>query len=516
MTKPLSPGAQPGSPAVSQPADPLVSWVAPRVVRNTLLNLSGHLVPLAAGLFAIPVLVAELGTSRFGVLTLAWIAVGYFSLFDLGLGRALTKLVAERVGSAHENEVDGLARTALFFMLAFGAVGTGIGLIVAPWLTRDALRIPVELQAESEQAFRLLSLSLPIVITTAGLRGLLEGLHRFGVVNMIRIPSGVFSFVGPLLVLPFTTDLSAIVAVLVGGRILAWAAHLVCCAVARRNLFQSIAIDLGHLRLLLKFGGWMTVTNIVGPLMVYMDRLLIGALISAAAVAYYATPYEIITKLWLVPGALLGVLFPAFAAALRHDPKWVRDTFRRSVEVLLLLLLPATIGIVLFADEGLTLWLGADFAAQSSTVARWLAVGVFVNSLALVPFTLVQGAGRPDLTAKLHLLELPPYLAGLWWFTTRYGIEGAAVMWTLRIGMDSILLHALALRILPGGAPVLRRTAALVACAVAVVASASLPTTVPLKVSYAAAVLVALALLGWRLWACAPRPRASVTKGSPA
>ena len=33
----------------------------------------------------------------FGVLSLVWMFIGYFSLFDLGLGRATTKLVAEKI-----------------------------------------------------------------------------------------------------------------------------------------------------------------------------------------------------------------------------------------------------------------------------------------------------------------------------------------------------------------------------------------------------------------------------------
>ena len=51
---------------------------------------------MAVGVAAVPPLVRLLGVDRFGVLALAWIIVGYFSLFDLGMGRALTKLVADK------------------------------------------------------------------------------------------------------------------------------------------------------------------------------------------------------------------------------------------------------------------------------------------------------------------------------------------------------------------------------------------------------------------------------------
>jgi O-antigen/teichoic acid export membrane protein len=74
-------------------------------------------------------------------------------------------------------------------------------------------------------------------------------------------------------------------------------------------------------------------------------------------------------------------------------------------------------------------------------VLRWLAVGVFINCFARLPFAALQAAGRPDLTAKLHLGELPVYLLALWSLTTAYGIVGTAAAWTLRIVADTLLLY---------------------------------------------------------------------------
>ena len=492
----MTPSARPEALTIER--DEGASIAASRLARNTLLNFGGQIIPVAAGVVAIPLLTRGLGTSRFGVLTLAWMSVGYFSLFDLGLGRALTKLVAERISAEEQAEIPTLAWTALALMFVFGMIGSVVGIAVTPWLTHRVLRIPVELQGESTHAFWLLALSLPIVITGTGLRGLLEAMHRFDWVNAIRVPSGVFTFVGPLLVLPFSNSLVPIVAVLVAARVAAWIAHLVFCARAIPGLFRPIGIDAAMVLLLLRFGGWMTVTNIVGPVMVYMDRLLIGATVSAAAVAYYAAPYEVITKMWLVPGALLGVLFPAFSAGLRTDPDWVRRTFTRSVELLLLILFPMALVGVVFAEEGLRLWLGPEFAAHGATVAKWLAVGVLVNSLALVPFTLIQGGGRPDLTAKVHLAELAPYLVGLWWFTTRYGIVGAAIIWTIRAIADAVILFALVRGFLPRGSHAVRRCLVPAGCAMIALGLGVVPWNVASKAAYVALMLAGTGVLGWR------------------
>ena len=93
------------------------------LARNTVWNLVGQGVPLIAAVFAIPLLIKGLGIERFGVLTLAWMVIGYFSLFDFGIGRALTKVVAEKLGSGHTEDIPAIAWTALFLMLVLGVVG---------------------------------------------------------------------------------------------------------------------------------------------------------------------------------------------------------------------------------------------------------------------------------------------------------------------------------------------------------------------------------------------------------
>jgi len=286
------------------------------------------------------------------------------------------------------------------------------------------------------------------VITTAGLRGLLEAHQRFGLINALRIPMGVFTFAGPLLVLPFSKSLVPVVGVLVAGRIAAWAAHLLVCLRVLPELRGTIAWERSAVGPLLRFGGWMTVTNIVSPLMVTLDRFLIGALASMAAVAYYATPYEVVTKFLLLPGAFMAVMFPAFSAGFAQDGQRTALLFGRSVKSLFLVLFPIMLCTVALAQDGLKLWLGAEFAQHSYRVLQLLAVGVFINSLALVPFTLLQGAGRPDLTATLHLIELPLYLGLLWWLISTRGIEGAAIAWTARVAVDALFLFGLTKRYL--------------------------------------------------------------------
>src|SRR5216110_3506099 len=94
------------------------------LARNTIWNLLGSGAPMVVAVFCIPILIRGLGKDRFGVLTLAWALIGYTSLFDLGLGRALTQLVAQKLGAGEEKEIPSLAWTSLVLMTLLGLAGS--------------------------------------------------------------------------------------------------------------------------------------------------------------------------------------------------------------------------------------------------------------------------------------------------------------------------------------------------------------------------------------------------------
>lgn len=419
------------------------------LARNTFLNLLGQGAPMLAAFFAIPFLVKGLGTERFGVLTLVWLVLGYFGLFDLGLGRALTQMVALKLGTDQSGDIPPLVWTTLPLMMVLGVVGGVIVGFLAPWLVQSALKVPVTLQPETLHAFYLLALSLPLVVSAPSLRGLLEAHQRFDLANAVSGSMGVYAFLAPLAALSVSRSLTLVVAVLLLGRLVVWVTYLILGFYVIPSLRHGRKMQLALVKPLARFGGWMTVSNIISPLMVYLDRFLIGAFISMAAVAYYATPFEVVTKLWLIPGAVAGVLFPALSTSFSGDKSRAANIYPRGVKFILLGLFPCILALVTLAPEGLEFWLGKEFSRNSALVLQLLAIGVFINSLAHVPSALLQAADRPDLCAKLHLMELPCYLLVCWWLIKSFGIRGAAVAWVLRVTVDAGLVFYLTQRLLP-------------------------------------------------------------------
>jgi O-antigen/teichoic acid export membrane protein len=114
---------------------------------------------------------------------------------------------------------------------------------------------------------------------------------------------------------------------------------------------------------------------------------------------------------------------------------------------ILAILIPLTVVLIAIARPGLSFWLGSDFSMHSYRIAQLLLLGTLAFAVGALPFVLLQGLGRPDIPAKLNLLELPFYAAGLYWFIQTYGVTGAAAAWMLRAVADSALLIFFAHRV---------------------------------------------------------------------
>ena len=472
------------------------------LARNVALNLVGWGAPAVAAVVALPFLVRGLGEARFGILALAWTALGYFSLFDLGIARALTHAVSARLGgdAGRRGEIASVIWTSLVLLAPVGMVGAVLLIALAPWLAETLLAVPAELHDETRTAFVVLGVAIPFTVLTAALRGSLEAAQRFGAVNALRVPYGLLTFLGPLAALPFSESVVPAVAVMSVGRAALCLAYLVVCL----RVFPELRHvgrrpDRDQLRSLLAFGSWMTVSNVVSPLMNTLDRFVVGAALTVGMVTYYATPHELVTKMWLFTAALFPVFFPAFATS-AGDPARAAALFDRAMRATFSGLFLPTFLFVALAPEILRVWLGPEFALRSTQVMQILAIAVFVNCLAQCALTLIHGFGRPDLSGKFHLIELPIYAVLLWLLLPRFGIVGVAWTWALRASLDTVLLFLASPRVLPQSRATIRRTAIWAVTAVAVLAGLT-QVELPAGRMLAAALMVPawLAIVWWRI-----------------
>jgi O-antigen/teichoic acid export membrane protein len=488
------------------------------LARNTVWNLFGQTAALVVAVFSLPILVQRLGTDRFGVLLLVWMLVGYAGLFDLGVGRALTKMTADKIGSGRIGEIPPIFWMGMFLMTV---LGLGVGLLAAlltPWLV-SILNVPPSLVGETQATFYLVALALPIVTSTAGLAGLLEAWQRFDLIAFVNIPLGIVQYAGPLLVLPFTDSLVAVMGVILFARVLAWLARLWMCLRVQPALRRTRVWQPALCMPLLRFGGWITLSAVVSPLMVTFDRFVVGALTSVEDVTYYATPNEVLSRFLNIPAALAGVLFPAFAVTYTQAPERAAAIFGRTARFVFVSMFPLLLLSAMLAPEWLRLWLGPEFAANSTTIVQLMTIGILFNSIGRLGFTFVIGAGQARWTGLLHLAELPVFFALLYILTLQFGIVGAAAATTLRYVVDTGAMLWMVRVLLPAAAPELRKQWLLLSGALLLLLATLLPLALPVRLAATVAIGLGFAWLTWTWVLSAPDrslARSLVTRGKTA
>jgi O-antigen/teichoic acid export membrane protein len=417
------------------------------LARNTVYNLLGQAVPAVVALVSIPIAVRGLGVDRFGVLSFALVLIGYMTIFDFGFGRATTRFVAAALAKGRQDELPGIVWTSLAVQVGFGAIGGAILALATPYLVEHGIRVPAALAGEARTMLLLLAASIPVLITTASLKGVLEAHQRFGPVNLVKGVSISAVFLAPAIGAALGFHLPGVMVLLVSVLVATWLAFLLL------NLYVSpplrrLRLELGRLPGLFNFGSWVTLSAVVIPVTVYADRLFLSVLWPLGLLVFYTVPYELVSRLQVIPGSFISVLFPAFASLAATSRGEVGRIYAGALRYLLLLMAPLTILLLVSGHWFLLIWLGPLFADRGTFVLQIIAVGVLMSALAQIPAQLLDAVGRPDLKTKILLAELVPYLLLAWFLISRWGINGAAVAWAVRSTVELVLFFAVSHRLL--------------------------------------------------------------------
>jgi O-antigen/teichoic acid export membrane protein len=415
--------------------------------KNALWKHLASSAPMLIGIAAVPSIYKSIGIERTGILTIIWAFIGYFSIFDFGIGRAITQRIASFDHKQTDRQKQTIATTGVLLTLLVGIVGglfgySAIELVGLRWVNAD-----LDIYHEIRNSFLLASLAIPAVTSTAGLRGILEGEQRFKAINYLKLALGVSNFLGPIVSIAlFGPRLDYMVGVLVVARYFILFGHYICTKHVIGKAVKSFSLQ--DSRQLIRFGSWMTVSNIISPLMVVADRFLISSVLGAAVVAFYTIPAEFLLRLLVVPAAITTTLFPVFSKDL-SEKSFVKAfaLYKKAMFLIMLIVGVVSAIILLGARYGIELWLGHEFAEKSSAVTSVLAVGILFNSMAQIPHAFIQASGDARSTALIHIFESAFYVPALLGLLQLYGILGASLAWMFRALLDLILLHSRAMQV---------------------------------------------------------------------
>ncbi|HCU2526850.1 flippase [Enterobacter hormaechei] len=402
------------------------------LIKNSGWNIFGLAVPLLMAIPVMGILARLLGVERFGLFTIAYALMGYASVFDGGLSRAVIRFVSTYRND--EKRVNAILGTSLYAVAGLSIFIVLLAYFFAPSLAKF-LNVSPEYYNELALSLRLLGLCVPALLLTQVWRAYLEGVEKFSSLNIQQVTTSPFIILLPLFAVLYSPTLtSAVVGLVVGRWIVAILTWKICAKHIkrfRRNFRKDVFTEL------MTFGGWVTLSNIIGPLMGFVDRFAVSHLSGASVVAHYSGPSDMVSRLALFPGAVARALFPKLSYSNLKDS---HSVYSRTLWSVLIFSIFLATPFFIFSSEILGLWLGREYMGDAAQIFKILLLGFVFNSVAQICFAKIQSAGHAKWTGLIHIIEFFPYLAVLYYLTTTYSIYGAAVAFFLRSFADFLIL----------------------------------------------------------------------------
>jgi O-antigen/teichoic acid export membrane protein len=403
---------------------------------NTLYQIGAQLAPAVAAIAAIPILLRHLGPEAYGVVTLFSTALIYFAMLDLGLGRATTRFVAQSTENGCPEDVARYFWSSLLLLTGAGFIVGLCFLLAVPALVLHYLKISPAYSRLAIESFYLISVTIPLVTMTAGLRGFMEAAGRFPFLSAVTACTGAGMYIVPAIVVIAGGGLVSVAASYVALRIAMTTAFAIGCLRVKDRPSLRPTLDWKALQRMVSFGGWLSVSNVIGTAMVYGDRFLLGSFLGMLAVTNYSMPLDVIGRIQIVITSFCAVLFPLLSRLDGADSQRFQPVYRGALAIVLSLITPLAVSAILLSPFLMKFWLREHATPEAVFAAQVFLAGSVVQAMASISFTALHARGRSDLTAWVHMTEFPVYCGVFFWAATHFGVRGAALVWFGRVIVD--------------------------------------------------------------------------------
>jgi len=377
-------------------------------------------------LVATPVFLHSLGARQYGQWMLLITLGSLGGWAGMGMGAATIREVASAHGRGDQHRASDYIRVASLIVI-LGTVFVGLLLICA--FTLGASRIFSQMGDRSE--LYPIIIGAPFLIASDQIdsvfSGALRGAERFGMVARLEMLSKTI-IVGGCLVTAVTShrlDLLIVVSVALNFVRVAIKSSAVAFLFGINSIFPTWHAKVAAS--LISFGKWSFIQLIGSAIFSSADRLMVGSILGADALANYSICLQLAQQVQSIPAAFGGFLFPYFTKRSQAlDDRNQSRLILASTGALSLLAIVIALPIVIGAHPILGLWVGSAVAADSSNLLRLLALGYCTLALPTAAHYFLYGIGKAKWVALSNLVAGILSLLLNFMLVPRFGALGAA------------------------------------------------------------------------------------------
>lgn len=394
------------------------------IFRNVLYGFSTWVLPLGLSFVATPIIVKGLGDDDYGIYALVLGFIAYS--FNFGIGRAITKFIAEYRASGEVERIRDVISATFFLNLAVGLFGVGVVLILSEWFVVDVFKIEAESQTKTIYSFYAASGIIFFSMLIQVFSAVLQGIHRFDVYSKIFNFNILILIGGNIVLALFGFGLLTL---------LIWnlSTSLVTCVVyffTAKRLLPEFGISFNFsrqtLRLVLKFSFGVVGYQILANILILFERGWITRRLGTEALTYYVVPMMLSLYIHSFISSLLLVLFP-LASELKNDTQKLLNLYKKATKVVCLLVVFMAVTLIVQSHEFLSLWMGPGFANKSSSLLIIHTITFSSLAILTVSWQMTEGLGFPNYNFKIFSICLIVTIIGNLGLTTEFGSAGVAI-----------------------------------------------------------------------------------------
>lgn len=407
--------------------------VTDRIVRGFKAALGARVVDaLANGVLLILLARVLLSADEYGLLFLTLAIVGVLQLAaDLGISRSAARYVADHQQS-EPGTIPFILRTSLRYKLLLIGIVT-IGLLGSRDLVARALDTP--------------ELGLLLVVGVCYLAGqslvaygelLCQGFNEVTLSSVITVTNNVARLLAVVVLTAFGFGVAGALAGYALGAFLAAGVGLSYLY----GFYQSFEDSGGSRPLrnrILKYSVPLTASQSAQILDRRIDTVLVGLFLNPLAVSYYVLSKQI-TEFVTIPAGSLGFsVSPTYGEQKANDElDRAARIYERTLESVLVLYVPAAVGLFLVAEPTVTLVFGTAYAG-AAPVLQILAVYVVFQTVTNVTTGALDYLGRARDRAIAKGVTAVANVALNIALIPMYGVEGAAIATVVTFGLYTLV-----------------------------------------------------------------------------
>jgi O-antigen/teichoic acid export membrane protein len=340
--------------------------------RQIIKNVGSSWVSLgfdvAVGLFLSPFLVHWLGDTAFGIWVLIFSITGYYGLFDLGIRSSIVRYVSKFTATDDIEDLAKLMNTSIFTYSCIGVLSMLVTVVLSIYV-EHIFKISVDLHSTARWLLLMVGASVAIGFPLGVVGGFLDGLQRFSINNWANIAADVARLVliieavhhgkGLLTIAAITVALPPITAIIRG--IIAYR--------IRPFPFGLQYVDRATFKKMANYSGVTLIIMIATQLKFKTDNMVIGTMISAAAVTYFSFGARIVSYAQQVVMALAQNFLPiASQSEATGNLDRLRKVFVTGNRICAFTSLPITATLLILGKSVLEVWVGKRYVPVSYPV----------------------------------------------------------------------------------------------------------------------------------------------------